>query len=107
MSALPRLAELVELHKNDPFDLIGIATDSDLEDYLEKAEKHDVTWRNAWSPNPSGGLPSVFGVTGFPTVILIDASGQAVWQGHFFEGDADFEAALEKALAGARGEGAG
>lgn len=92
----------MELHKDDPFTVIGINTDSDLEDYAKKAADRDITWRNAWCPSPSGGIPGAYSVTGFPTVILVDADGMAVWQGHFFEGDESFQEALASALEGAR-----
>lgn len=92
----------MELHADDPFDLIGIATDSDPEMYAKRAADADVTWRNAWNPGPGRGLPSVFGVQAFPTVILLDAEGRALWEGHFFEGDPRFEEALTRALEEAR-----
>ncbi|MFT6041779.1 MAG: hypothetical protein ACI9C2_001951, partial [Gammaproteobacteria bacterium] len=52
-----------------------------------------------WMGFPIG---EAFGVTGYPTVILIDAEGNARWQGHFFEGDSEFESTLELLLEEAR-----
>jgi hypothetical protein len=99
VTALPAVAELVQLHKDDPFTMIGINTDSDKESYTKKAADAEVTWRNAWMGFPIG---EAFGVTGYPTVILIDAEGNARWQGHFFEGDSEFESTLELLLEEAR-----
>ena len=99
MTALPAVAELVQLHKNDPFTMIGINTDRDKADYTKKAADAEVTWRNAWMGFPIG---EAFGVSGYPTVILIDAEGKARWQGHFFEGDKEFAALLEQLLEEAR-----
>jgi hypothetical protein len=95
VTSLPEVAKLVELHQDAPFTMIGINTDSDKESYLERAKGAGVTWRNAWMGFPIG---EAFGVTGYPTVILIDKDGVARWQGHFFEGDQKFESLLEELL---------
>jgi hypothetical protein len=95
VTALPAVKELVELHSDDPFTMIGINTDNDKDDYLKKADDAGVTWRNAWMGFPIG---EAFGVTGYPTVILIDKDGKARWQGHFFEGNAEFDATLKTLL---------
>lgn len=92
------MAELVKLHADKKFNVIGINTDSDLADYKKKAHDSDVTWRNAWSANPSGGVPSVFGIQAFPTVILVDKTGVARWQGNFM-GEDGFAETLETLLA--------
>ena len=99
MTALPAVAELVELHKDAPFTIIGINTDRDKDDYAKKAEGANVTWRNAWMGFPIG---DAFGVTGYPTVILIDKDGVARWQGHFFEGNEEFDTLLAKLIEDAK-----
>jgi hypothetical protein len=96
VTALPAVGELVELHQDAPFTMIGINTDSDKDDYTKKAKDAGVTWRNAWMGFPIG---EVFGVSGYPTVILIDKDGVARWQGHFFEGNAEFDALLAELIA--------
>lgn len=77
----------MKLHANDKFQVIGVNTDSDPEDYAKKAKDAEVTWRNVWSGSPSGGVPSVFGIQAFPTVILVDKEGVARWQGNFMSED--------------------
>jgi len=99
---IPHLKELVQLHADDPFVILGINTDSDLDEYHEKAAAHEVSWRSAWNPGAGGGLPSVFGVTGFPTMILLDAEGKALWKGHFPRSDPKFDELLGEALEAAR-----
>lgn len=92
------MAELVKLHGDDKFKVIGINTDTDPDEYKTKAEDAGVTWRNTLG---SGGhaLAAVFGVQAFPTVILIDKNGVARWQDNFFEGDADFKRILAELIA--------
>lgn len=75
MRGLPHLTELVELHKNDPFALIGIATDPHLPDYTTRAKAAGVTWRNAWAGGTSGAWPTAWGVQRYPTVYVLDGQG--------------------------------
>ena len=105
MGEIPHLKELVQLHTEDPFTILGVNTDSDLDEYHTKAADHEISWRSAWNPNPSSGLPQVFGVTGYPTMILLDAEGRALWMGHFPGSDPSFTELLEGALDEAREAG--
>jgi len=72
---LPHLKELVKLHANDPFALVGVATDPDLSEYLTKARGAGVTWRNAWAGGTMGTWPTSWGVQRYPTVYVLDAQG--------------------------------
>ena len=75
MRGLPHLQELVQLHKDDPFALVGIATDPNLQDYTTKAKAAGVTWRNAWAGGTTGVWPTTWGVQRYPTVYVLDARG--------------------------------
>lgn len=75
MRGLPHLKELVKLHANDPFALVGIATDQNLEEYQRRARDAQVTWRNAWSGGTQGTWPLGWGVQRYPTVYVLDAKG--------------------------------
>ena len=87
----------MKLHADDKFQVIGINTDRDPDDYAKKAKDSEVTWRNAWCGSPGGGLPAVFGIQAFPTLILVDKDGVARWQGNFM-GEEGFAATLERLL---------
>ncbi len=75
MRSLPHLKELVQLHKDDPFALIGIATDADLKDFTSRARIADITWRNAWAGGTSGAWPTAWSVQRYPTVYVLDGKG--------------------------------
>ena len=75
MRGLPHLSELVKLHRDDPFALVGIATDQNLPDYTAKAKASGVTWRNAWAGGTTGAWPTQWGVQRYPTVYVLDAQG--------------------------------
>ncbi|MCY2961515.1 MAG: hypothetical protein NTY35_15235 [Planctomycetota bacterium] len=65
----------MKLHENDPFALVGIATDPELPEYLTKARGAGVTWRNAWAGGTMGTWPVSWGVQRYPTVYVLDAQG--------------------------------
>ena len=75
MRSLPHLKELVKLHANDPFALVGVATDQNLEEYQRRASGAGVTWRNAWAGGTRGTWPLSWGVQRYPTVYVLDAKG--------------------------------
>jgi hypothetical protein len=73
--ALPHLSELVQLHKDDPFALVGIATDQNLQDFATRAKAAGVNWRNAWAGGTGGAWPTAWGVQRYPTVYVLDGQG--------------------------------
>jgi hypothetical protein len=72
---IPHEKALVERLKNKPFALIGINTDKDKEAYRERARKLGVTWRSSWQGSTNGVLPRTWGISGFPTIFVLDAKG--------------------------------
>ncbi len=76
VNALPQIRKLVARHEKDPFTLLGVVTDSDLESFRTRALSEDVRWRNAWA---GGGTdtpwPRSWGVQRFPTLFVLDAHG--------------------------------
>ena len=72
---IPHEKELVERLKNEPFALIGINTDTDIDAYKERAKKSGVTWRSSWQGSTSGPLCREWGVRGFPTIYVLDHKG--------------------------------
>jgi hypothetical protein len=65
----------VKLHKDDPFALVGIATDPSLPDFNRRAKESGVTWRNAWAGGTRGAWPTSWGVQRYPTVYVLDGKG--------------------------------
>ena len=77
---LPHEKELVERLKNEPFALIGINTDSDLDAFKERCKKEKVSWRNSWQGSTGGPLCRAWGVNSFPTIYVLDAKGVIRYQ---------------------------
>lgn len=78
---MPHLRELVELHKDDPFALIGINTGDAPDDYRKGLKDFGVTWLSAYQ-GATSPIADLFKVSGYPTYLLIDADGKIVDKGH-------------------------
>ena len=72
---LPHEKALVERLKNEPFALIGINTDGDLDNFKQQCKKQGVAWRNSFQGSQAGPLCQAWGVRGFPTIYVLDDKG--------------------------------
>lgn len=67
--------ELVKKHRNKPFALIGVNSDS-LERCHDAQERDNLVWRTIWDGGTTTGPTSkIFQVKQWPTIIVIDAQG--------------------------------
>jgi len=64
---------LVERYPNEPFAIVGVNTDDERDEYRKKAVEHGVTWRSAWQGSTQGPIPTRWGVSGYPTIFVLDA----------------------------------
>ena len=65
---------LVKKLADKPFALVGVNTDDDLEMIRGVVKKKNLIWRSFWD----GGDMSIsqsYGISAFPTIILIDHEG--------------------------------
>ncbi len=79
---MPHLKELVKLHKDQPFAVVGIDCYDDEEKYRKGLEKHGLTWISAYHGEGENPIAKMYRVEGFPTYYLIDAEGRIVSKGH-------------------------
>lgn len=73
----PHERSLVELYKNEPFAIVGINSDSDLDALAITRKKENITWRSFWNgaEGTSGPISSAWNVHGWPTLYILDAQG--------------------------------
>lgn len=73
----PHERSLVERYKDDPFAIIGVNSDPDLEALQDVLDKENITWRSFWNGEKGTGGPisSQWNVNGWPTLFLIDHEG--------------------------------
>lgn len=79
---MPHLQALVERHKNDEFVLIGINAHDSPTAYRKGLEDFGVTWLSAYQGPDRSPLCELYAVQGFPSYVLIDATGKIRQRGH-------------------------
>ncbi len=92
---MPHLKELVQLHQDDPFALIGINTGDDPDAYREGLEKFGLTWISAYQGEEST-ISKLYRVTGYPTYFVLDREGVIRATGHSHE---EMQKVVERLLA--------
>ena len=101
---LPHEKTLVKRLANEPFALIGMNTDSDKLESLNKRFKVDgLNWRHAiLGPPNKAAIPAKWNVQGYPTLYLVDAKGviQKYWLGG--PGDEVIDKEVDKLVAEAK-----
>ena len=77
----PHERSLVKELENKSFTLLGV--NSDKKDRVQKAmKKENITWRSFWDGgNTRGPIATRWGVTGWPTVYVLDHEGKVRYQG--------------------------
>lgn len=73
MGEIPHQKALVERHKDEPFAIVGVNTDEDKDEYKRKLGEYGVTWRSAWQGSTQGEIPTKWGISSYPTILLLDA----------------------------------
>ena len=90
---------LVKCLEGKPFALIGVNSDTNREDLKQVLAKERITWRSFWNGGSTAGpISAAWGVTGWPTLCVIDKKGviRHKWAGS--PGDAVLDQAIEKLL---------
>ena len=83
MRELPNLRNNYELYHNRGFEVIGISLDTDREKVERFLKDHEIPWRTLYSDDPENNgwnhpTASYYGITGIPTVILVNPQGKVV-----------------------------
>jgi hypothetical protein len=73
---LPHIKELATSHKDKPFAVVGINSDSgDRSDLQKRLEGEGITYRNALEGSTSGPIATAWNVRGWPTLYVLDGNG--------------------------------
>ena len=73
----PHERSLVKRLANQPFALLGVNSDKDKKVLRKRMQEENITWRSFWA-GPEGTqdmIPSTWGVTGWPTIYILDHKG--------------------------------
>ena len=73
----PHERSLVKQLADEPFALIGVNSDGDLEEARKKKVSRNITWRNFWNGEhgTAGPIATKWGVKRWPTIYVVDAKG--------------------------------
>jgi thiol-disulfide isomerase/thioredoxin len=75
MGLVPHEKALVEKMKGRPFALIGVNGDDDRDNAKTISAKEGISWRSFWNGGARQGIPVRWGVSGWPTIYVIDGNG--------------------------------
>ncbi len=73
----PHERSLVKRLQNEPFALIGVNSDKDLEKLRPRLDEENITWRSFWNgpDGTSGPISTEWNVHGWPTIYVLDKQG--------------------------------
>ena len=74
----PHERSLVKQLSEKPFALIGVNSDSDLDEIRGIVKEKNITWRCFWNgpEGTSGPISTQWNVSGWPTIYVMDAEGK-------------------------------
>ena len=72
----PHERSLVKRLADQPFALIGVNSDKDLDALQAVLKQENITWRSFWDGgNTRGPIASAWGVRSWPTIYVVDDRG--------------------------------
>jgi hypothetical protein len=79
----PHERSLVKRLAGEPFALIGVNSDKDLEGLQDVLVEENITWRSFWNgPEGTGGpISTLWNVHGWPTIYILDHEGRIRFKG--------------------------
>jgi thiol-disulfide isomerase/thioredoxin len=94
--ALPHVRDIARRFQGQPFVVLSVSLDKDMEKWRSFVNKNEMTWMQYRDGGFDGSLAKLFGVTAIPATFTIDADGVLEDQ---HVGDADIEGKLKKLIA--------
>jgi len=93
----PHERSLVARLKDEPFALVGVNSDPDLEKLQPVLKKEEITWRSFWNgpDGTKGPISKRWGISGWPTLYVIDAEGKIRHKFVGSPGDEKLDAAID------------
>ncbi len=79
----PHERSLVKRLAGEPFALIGVNSDKDLEALQDVLVEENITWRSFWNgpEGTSGPISTRWNVRGWPTIYILDHEGKIRFKG--------------------------
>ena len=91
----PHERSLVKQLADEPFALIGVNSDRDLEEVREVVKKKNLNWRSFQNSGGDEAISDKWKIQGWPTMFVLDSEGKIRFKGH----GGDFDSVIETCLA--------
>ena len=72
----PHERSLVKQLADKPFALIGVNSDSDLDEIREVVKEKNLTWRSFQNEQEESSISDDWGIQGWPTIFVLDEHGK-------------------------------
>src|SRR5258708_33238422 len=72
---IPHERSLVKRLEGKPFVLLGVNSDESRKELKAVMKKEKITWRSFWNGGTMGPISREWGISGWPTLVIIDAKG--------------------------------
>ena|SRR5688572_17017927 len=100
----PHERSLVEEMKDKPFALIGVNSDREVSRAKKAIEDNQLNWRSfhCGPQGTQGPIPSEWRVSGWPTIVVLDAEMKIHYRGHSGDKATEVAKALVAKMAAAK-----
>jgi thiol-disulfide isomerase/thioredoxin len=78
----PQERDLVARYWGKPFALVSVNTDEKVETLKKAIDAGEITWRCWWDGGTEGPITTRWGITGFPTIFVLDPKGVIRFKDH-------------------------
>ncbi len=95
LAMVPDTKNLLLKYSDQPVAYVGVNGDAERKQGRRTEKRFDMTWRNIWDQDPHGPLATTWGVSGSPTLFVIDGYGLIRYK---FRGKDQIESGLESAI---------
>jgi hypothetical protein len=94
----PHERSLVKRLADEPFALVGVNSDQNLDELKPRLQKESIVWRSFWNgpEGTNGPLSKAWNVSSWPTIYVLDGEGVIRYRG--VQGE-ELDAAIDQLLA--------
>ncbi|QDV38740.1 TlpA disulfide reductase family protein [Tautonia plasticadhaerens] len=71
----PQMRELRSRHQDEPFAIVSVDTDTEVEALKEAIASGEITWRCWWDGGTDGPITTRWGIDSFPSIFVLDRHG--------------------------------
>jgi hypothetical protein len=93
----PHERSLVKQLAGLPFAIVGVNSDSDVEQLKETIKEENISWRSFQDDaGVDGKISEIWGIRGWPSIFILDKDGVIRWKGHGGDIDAEISKLLKE-----------